>query len=130
MVYSINAPTTQWTVDGLDCGTTYVFAATAVNSTGSESSYSNEVRYTPTVPKTRVTLAWDSVPEAATYKLYVGTQSILAGNLPALTYSTTETRFRVQALEYLTTYYFVVTAINSNGIESGFSNKVVYSRAQ
>ena len=44
------SPTTelQYQVEGLDYGTEYFFCATATNSAGLESGYSNEVQFTPT----------------------------------------------------------------------------------
>lgn len=48
--YSVPAPDTEYRVHGLDYGTRYFFAVTAVNFAGGESGYSNEVSYTPPLP--------------------------------------------------------------------------------
>jgi Fibronectin type III domain len=72
-----------------------------------------------------VGLAWDpnSENDLAGYLVYYGTAS---GNYsqtrPAATPSATVTN-----LNSGTTYYFAVTAYNTNGLESGYSNEVSYS---
>jgi hypothetical protein len=75
-----------------------------------------------------VTLQWNPNPELdiAFYRVYVGIQSIKAGNPPLPLdppLKTNETSYRVEGLDYLTTYYFVVTATNEAGLESGYSNE-------
>ena len=79
-----------------------------------------------------VLLAWDPNPEAdnvALYKVYVGIQSMAAGNPSLIGYpvSTPETEYLVEGLSYGTEYFFVATAINFEGLESGYSNEVVYT---
>lgn len=74
-----------------------------------------------------VTLAWDPNPETdlAGYIIYYGsanrnyTNAVNVGNI------TTNT---VSGLVDGVTYYFAVTAYNTNGLESNFSNEVSYSR--
>lgn len=69
------------------------------------------------------TLAWDpnSEPDLAGYKLYYGTssgsyqQSINVGNL---------TQYSLSNLQDGVTYYFAVTAYDTEGNESGYSNEV------
>ena len=76
-----------------------------------------------------VLLAWDTSPDpdVALYRLYVGIQSLRAGN-PALTgYSTQEAQFQDDGLDYGTEYFFCVTAINLAGLESEYSNEVQYT---
>ena len=71
-----------------------------------------------------ITLAWDPSPDAASvsgYKLYQGNSSGI--------YSTTyevgnETQVTVPALQEGATYYFAVTAVGTNLLESDFSNEV------
>lgn len=77
---------------------------------------------------TTVTLTWNpSVdPTVTGYRLYYGpasgqyTNSIAVGNATVCT---------VTGLVNGTTYYFTTTAYNSEGIESAFSNEVVYGVA-
>ena len=80
-----------------------------------------------------VTLQWDRNPEPdiACYRLYVGIQSIKAGNppLPLELPPTKDTIYSVDGLDYLTTYYFVVTAVNDAGLESGYSNEIMVQLA-
>lgn len=48
--FPIDAPATNYTVNGLTLGTDYWFRLTAINQAGLESGYSNEVQYTPKPP--------------------------------------------------------------------------------
>jgi hypothetical protein len=73
-----------------------------------------------------VTLAWDpnSEPDLAGYRLYYGVAS--------RTYDHTlevigDTQVSVDGLELGTTYYFAVTAHNTAGLESDYSNEVSYT---
>jgi len=80
---------------------------------------------TPILAAESVGLSWDpnSENDLAGYLVYYGTAS---GNYsqtqPATTASAT-----VPNLNSGTTYYFAVTAYNTNGLESGYSNEVSYS---
>ena len=48
---------TQTTISGLTVGTTYFFTATAADSTGLESEYSNEISFTVPAPQPELRLA-------------------------------------------------------------------------
>jgi hypothetical protein len=74
-----------------------------------------------------VTLAWDPVPDATSYKLYIGIQSIKAGNFPITSYPTDAdvTQWTVGGLDYGTTYYFAATSL-IGALESDYSNEVTY----
>lgn len=74
-----------------------------------------------------VTLAWDPSPNAESYRLYVGIQSLKAGNPPITFYPTAGnvTQYTIGGLNFGNTYYFAATALG-NGLESPYSNEVVY----
>ena len=69
------------------------------------------------------TLTWNPDPSTnlAGYKVYLGTAS---GVYSSSTSVGNVTSYTVPNLGIGNTYYFAVTAYNSNGIESGFSNEV------
>lgn len=77
-----------------------------------------------------VTLAWDPSPNADSYRLYVGIQSLKAGNPPITFYPTARnvTQYTVGGLSFGNTYYFAATALD-NGLESPYSNEIVYLAA-
>jgi hypothetical protein len=69
-----------------------------------------------------VTLAWDanSEPDLAGYKVYYGTASGIYGTPIVIAAQTTYTITGLAP----GTYYFAVTAYNTAGLESSFSNEV------
>ena len=77
----------------------------------------------------QVTLAWDpnSEPDLAGYEIYYGTASrnysfhIDVGNV---------TTYTLTGLQPGVTYYFAATAYNAQGLESDYSNEVVYTVPQ
>jgi len=71
------------------------------------------------------TLSWDAVshPDLQGYKIYMATVTGGYG-APISTVSKDDTRYTVTGLETGVTYFFVVTAYNSSGVESSFSNEV------
>ena len=120
-------------VYGLTNGTTYYFVVTAVNSSG-ESGYSNQATATPSQQRPlvptglrvtsnglgRITLSWNAAAGATSYKGYINANSVAGPyeySFP--TSQTTDTAIIAGG----TTYYWVVTAVNSSG-ESGYSNAV------
>jgi chitodextrinase len=77
-----------------------------------------------------VVLAWDANSagdDVTSYRVYVGILSLIAGNPPLVSYSTTNTQYQVDGLDYGTEYFFTVTAVNSNGMESNYSNEIQYT---
>ena len=75
-----------------------------------------------------VTLAWDanSEPDLAGYKLYRG---YAPGVYDVITDVGNVTTYEVTGLALNQGYYFAVTAYNTEGLESGFSNEVFYFEA-
>lgn len=80
-----------------------------------------------------VTLAWDPNPEVdiAGYRLYHGTETRFGNTnevyLEPVIEITNATQCVVTNLEYGFTYFFAVTAFNTSGLESDFSNEVSYT---
>ena len=119
-------------ITGLTDGTTYYFVVTSVNNSG-ESQYSNEMSVMPqmslpsaptnliaTPSSGQVTLTWSPVSGVTGYKVYKSTSSNISSF--TLVNSTTITSYTVPGLTNGTTYYFVVTAVNSAG-QSNASNE-------
>jgi hypothetical protein len=84
-----------------------------------------------------VTLAWDSNDEAdlAGYRLYMQEGAPASGysfltDMPLSDIDPTAPSYSVFDLEADTPYYFVITAYNANGDESGFSNSVCVINGQ
>jgi fibronectin type 3 domain-containing protein len=121
----INAPT-SYTHTGLTNGTAYYYAVTAVNVVGA-SALSSEVSATPQAaipgaPATvtaaagdkQVTISWTLVTGATSYNVYWGTSTGVT--------TTTGTKIATVPSPYVhtgltngTTYYYVVTAVNTAG---------------
>src|SRR5207249_4246245 len=76
-----------------------------------------------TVSAAQVTLTWDpnTYPDLAGYKLYYGTSS---GSYQFSVDVGNQTSYSLAGLLEGQIYYFAVTAYNSSGVESAFSNEV------
>ena len=74
----------------------------------------------------QVTLIWDpnSEPDLAGYDIYYGTAS---GNYQWKSDVGNVTTYTQSGLDIGVTYYLAATAHNTQGLESGFSNEVVYT---
>jgi hypothetical protein len=121
---------TTATVSNLTVGTTYYFALTAYDSTGLESPLSSEISYVvagppPPPAQGSVTLAWDgsSAPDVAGYRVYYGQTS---QNYSQMLDVGSATSAKISGLTVGVTYYFVVTAYTSDGLESPFSSEISY----
>jgi hypothetical protein len=73
-----------------------------------------------------VDLAWDPSPDAgvASYRVHYGTGS---ASYTVITNAGPTTGLTVQGLAEGTTYFFAVTAVGTNQLESDFSNEVSYT---
>ena len=74
-----------------------------------------------------VSLSWDPSPDSTVvaYNLYYGTNS---GIYPNVINLNTVTNITVSGLQIGVTYYFAVTAVDTNTYESTFSNEVSYKK--
>jgi fibronectin type 3 domain-containing protein len=131
---TVGSPTTaSFTNAGLANGTTYYYVVTAVNSSG-ESGASSQASATPaaapqppaaptgltaTAGNTQVSLTWTASTGAASYHVKRSTTN---GSGYTQIGAPTVTNFADPGLTNGTTYYYVVTAVNSAG-ESGNSNQ-------
>nr|WP_238323125.1 glycoside hydrolase family 6 protein [Gorillibacterium massiliense] len=127
--------TTSYTNTGLTNGTTYYYVVSAVNSAG-ESSNSTQVSATPvsgvTVPtaptgltatagNAQVALSWTASSGATSYNVKQATTS--GGTYTTVATGVTATSYTNTGLTNGTTYYYVVSAVNSAG-ESTNSTQV------
>jgi fibronectin type 3 domain-containing protein len=129
---AISSPTNPYTMTGLTDGTTYYFVVTAVNGNG-ESAISTQVSCTPgpevptgvtaTTGDGQVTISWTNIANAASYNIY---WSLYPGVTAATGYfiSGATNPYTLTGLTDGTTYYFVVTDVNSDSSESSVSSEV------
>jgi fibronectin type 3 domain-containing protein len=129
----ISAPTsTNYTDTGLTNGTKYFYELSAVNS-GGESANSSEVSATPVAPvsapatptglqatggNAQVSLSWNASAGAATYNVKRSTTN--GGPYNTAVASPTATNYTDTSVTNGTTYYYVVSAVNTAG-QSGNS---------
>ena len=111
--------TTMYIVNGLTSETEYCFSITAVNkiaeSDKSEKACATTFKEKPIAPvvtaiatsDSEITLTWNEVENALSYKVYQGTE--------ALAIELTETTYTIENLEAETKYCFNVTAVNEIG---------------
>lgn len=121
---------TNYTDTGLTNGTTYYYAVSASNSAG-ESANSSEVSAIPNAPppaptglvaaagNAQVALAWNASTGATSYNVK---RSTISGGPYTTASSPTTNSYTDTGLTNGTTYYYVVSAVNSAG-ESGNSSE-------
>jgi len=122
--------TTSFADTGLSAATTYSYTVAARDAAGNISPNSASVSVTtpPPQPSNSASLAWDAVTAAANlsgYRVYFGSapgtylqplgQGISVGNVTAYT---------LTGLASGSLYYFAVTAFDTLGMESPYSNEV------
>ena len=132
---------TSKTFTGLTNGTRYYFRVTAVDSAGNESAYSNEVsampadRVAPAAPtglavtdssSGKIVIRWRKNAETdfQRYRIYRGTSAQPTTKVDSTTNGIADTSKTFTGLTNGTRYYFRVTAVDSAGNESGYSNEV------
>jgi fibronectin type 3 domain-containing protein len=132
---------TSKTFTGLTNGTRYYFKVTAIDSAGNQSAYSNEVnavpadRIPPAVPtklvlvdtsSTRIGIKWNknTEPDFMRYRIYRATSPNPTTKVDSTTGGVTDTSKTFTGLTNGTRYYLRVTAVDSVGNESLYSNEV------
>ena len=135
------------TIDGLVNGLNYYFAVTAISNKNQESIYSNELKIKPqdtmppAVPNLRVSsgdgkvsLFWDSVPDAINYIAYLGVQPRNGGEYPisnlvtvtppANTPNVIFSSINGAGLNNDTIYYVAVRSVDQYGNVSNYSTEI------
>jgi fibronectin type 3 domain-containing protein len=119
-------------------GTTYYYVVTAVDTSSNESGYSNEASATPqgdvtppaapanlsaTAGDGVVDLDWDdnSEPDLDSYSVYRDTSS--GGPYSQIDSGIATSDYSDSGVTNGTTYYYVVTAVDTSSNESGYSNE-------
>src|SRR3989337_2855718 len=126
----VTSNTNSYIHPSLTNGTTYYYVVTALNSDG-ESSESSEVSASPisaptgvtaTAGNKQVSISWTAVSDATSYNIYWSTTSEVTKTTGTKVTSNTNSYIH-PSLTNGTTYYYVVTALNSDG-ESSESSEV------
>ena len=121
--------------------TTHYFRVTAVDSSFLESAYSNEVSATPVAPAAplapaaltvtdsssrTITIKWrkNGEPDFLRYRVYRGTSPGPTTKVDSTTAGAGDTSKTFTGLTNGTRYYLRVTAVDTAGNESGYSNEV------
>ncbi len=125
------ADTTRLVV-GLGEDKAYYFRVTAMDHTGYENNWSNEVTATPAPPMKitatpgirKVMLHWakDDRPGVVRYRIYCDTIPNPTALVDSTTGGVTDTSRIILGLSNAATYHFRITAIDTNGFECDWSN--------
>ncbi|MCX6796368.1 MAG: fibronectin type III domain-containing protein, partial [Candidatus Falkowbacteria bacterium] len=133
---NIGSGETSFVVSGLKNNTVYYFKLTGIYQNNVENDLYNEATSSPsdtTAPAAPlnltaatttegISLQWDVVSDAANYRVYYGTtDDDVYGSSQNVG---KETEVVITGLSTSRTYYFAVTAIDSSGNESPYSNRV------
>ncbi|HEV2436750.1 MAG TPA: fibronectin type III domain-containing protein, partial [Verrucomicrobiae bacterium] len=134
---TIASPTTASYTDTTAVnGTTYYYVVSAVNASG-ESASSAEVSVTPSAPsapaaptnltastgRRKVTLTWTQSTSSNITTNNVYRATVSGGPYTKIASIAATTNYTNTGLHSGTTYYFVVTAVNSSGLESPYSSQ-------
>jgi cellulose 1,4-beta-cellobiosidase len=127
----------SFTDTGLSNGTTYYYVVVAENA-GGKSGFSNQASATPiSLPlapptnliastgkgKQRIEITWKQSPSSGVTKNRVYRSTTKAGGYTLRATLSASTSFSDTNVASKTTYYYVVTAVNSKGKESVYSNQ-------
>jgi hypothetical protein len=104
----------------------YRLDVTAFAADGSRAGSASHNFQVNDIQLTQASLIWDPNIEAnlAGYKIYYGTSS---GNYDSAVDVGNQTAYILSALQVGVTYYISATAYNTSGLESDYSNEVVFS---
>ena len=119
-------PATSYQDNTVYAGDTYYYVTTAVDSQGVESVYSNEVEaIVPTLPPAHyVGLSWTASTSQNITGYNVYRSLVSKGTYTRLnTALVPATSFQDANVSPGATYYYVTTAMNSQGVESTYSNQ-------
>jgi hypothetical protein len=105
-----------WTAAGDTAATSVSLAFIGDNARMFRLSASN-------VPPLSVTLAWDPSPGAVSYNVYYG---VACAAYTSVVSAGANTTVSISNLAGSTTYYFAVTAVNADGLESDYSSELVW----
>ncbi len=137
---TMNIGDTTKTITGLTNGTTYYYRIKAVDNSGGESGYSNEVNaipldnIAPAIPtgltaassNAQVVLKWQKNTESdfAKYIIYGGITASPTAKVDSLI-SIGDTTKTITGLTNGTTHYYRLTAVDTLGNESSYSGQVI-----
>jgi hypothetical protein len=104
----------------------YRLDVTAIAADGSRAGSASHNFQVKSVQLTQANLIWDPNSEAdlAGYKIYYGTSSKTYNSVMDVG---NKTSYTLSGLQVGKTYYISATAYNTKGLESGYSNEVVFS---